>query len=97
MVKSFFITIVSLLFSTCLFGQGTPEELVKKAWPNAYADFGKDLKSSPLNFIFVLDISDKTFGDDIKNIVKDFLKPVKDGDYFNVILLGSTDKTSNLE
>ena len=56
MVKSFFITIVALLFSTCLFGQGTPEELVKKAWPNAYADFGKDLKSSPLNFIFVLDI-----------------------------------------
>jgi hypothetical protein len=96
MVKSFFITIVALLFSTCLFGQETPEELVKKAWPNAYADFGKDLKSSPLNFIFVLDISDKTFGDDIKNIVKDFLKPVKDGDYFNVILLGSTDKTSNL-
>ena len=96
MVKSFFITIVALMFSTCLFGQGTPEELVKKAWPNAYADFGKDLKSRPLNFIFVLDISDKTFGDDIKKIVKDFLKPVKEGDYFNVILLGSTDRTSNL-
>jgi len=96
MVKSFFITIVALLFSTFLFGQGTPEELVKKAWPNAYADFGKDLKSRPLNFIFVLDISDETFGDDIKKIVKDFLKPVKEGDYFNVILLGSTDRTSNL-
>lgn len=72
------------------------KELVKKDWPNIFDKFGKDIDKKPLNFIFVLDISDKTFGNDIKRVVKDFLKPVKAGDYFNVILLGSTDKTSNL-
>jgi hypothetical protein len=96
MLKSYFITVVSLMLSTCLFGQLTPEDLVKKDWPNTYGTFGKELRSKPLNFIFVLDISDKKFGNEIKDVVNNFLKPVKDGDYFNVILLGSTDKTINL-
>lgn len=77
--------------------QERPEELlVKKDWPNVYNDFKKEVKKMPLNFIFVLDISDKTFGNEIKSIVKDFLNPVKKGDYFNVILLGNTEKTTNL-
>ena len=56
MLKSYFITVVSLMLSTCLFGQLTPEDLVKKDWPNTYGTFGKELRSKPLNFIFVLDI-----------------------------------------
>jgi hypothetical protein len=95
-----FYKVFSLLIFLCpiiLFGQkNNPEELVKKDWPNTYTSFGSEVDKIPLNFIFVLDISDKTFGNQIKNVVKDFLKPVKNGDYFNVILLGNTDKTINL-
>jgi hypothetical protein len=90
------ITLFFTFIAEALFAQKTPEDLVKDDWPNIYANFGNEVEKIPLNFIFVLDISDKTFGNDIKAVVKDFLKPVKNGDYFNVILLGSTDKTTNL-
>jgi hypothetical protein len=90
-ILTFFLTFIS----AALFAQ-TPEELVKKDWPRSYSAYGKELKSKPLNFIFVLDISEKSFGSQIKEVVTNFLKPVKDGDYFNVILLGKTDKTVNL-
>lgn len=97
-IKRISLLLFSLLFiSLFLKSQERPEELlVKKDWPNVYNDYKKEVKKMPLNFIFVLDISDKTFGNEIKSIVKDFLNPVKKGDYFNVILLGNTDKTTNL-
>jgi hypothetical protein len=92
-----FLLFPLLFISLFLKSQDRPEELlVKKDWPNVYNDFKKEVKKMPLNFIFVLDISDKTFGNEIKSIVKDFLNPVKKGDYFNVILLGNTEKTTNL-
>jgi hypothetical protein len=91
------ILLVVLGFSLSNFFRAqSADELIKKEWPKTYSEFGNDADAIPLNFIFVLDISDKTFGNDIKRVVKDFLQPVKDGDYFNVILLGSSDKTANL-
>ena len=95
MVKSFFITIFALLFSTCLFGQ-TPEDMIKNDWPNTFASFGKNSKNVPSHFIFVIDISDKNFGKDIVNQIGIFADALPKNDKITVIQLGPTDETKEL-
>ena len=56
MVKSFFITIVTLMFSTCLLSQQTPEQMAKVDWPNTFNSFAENSKNVPSHFIFVIDI-----------------------------------------
>lgn len=95
MVKSFFITIVALLFSTCLFGQ-TPEDMIKNDWPNTFASFGNNSKNVPSHFIFVIDISDKNFGKDIVSQIGIFADALPKNDKITVIQLGPTDETKEL-
>jgi len=95
MVKSFFITIVALMFSTCLYGQ-TPEDMIKNDWPNTFASFGNNSKNVPSHFIFVIDISDKNFGKDIVSQIGIFADALPKNDKITVIQLGPTDETKEL-
>ena len=92
MVKSFFITIVALMFSTCLFGQ-TARDLVKNDWPNTVSAFGENAENEPSHYIFVVDISDKRFGEDIVKQIGIFAEALTKNDKISIIQLGPTDET----
>ena len=94
MVKSFFIIIVALIFSTCLFGQETAEELVKNDWPNTVSAFGEKAENEPSHYIFVVDISDKRFGEDIVKQIGIFAEALTKNDKISIIQLGPTDETT---
>lgn len=96
MVKSFFITIVALLFSTCLFGQ-TPSELVKQVYPKLYKKYSKQLSTTPSCHYFLIDASGsiKDAGLDIPiiNALKGYLNGLPDNDFLTIIIFGETLKT----
>ena len=93
MVKSFFITIVALLFSTCLFSQGTAKDAIKTDWPNTVSAFGDKAENEPSHYIFVIDISDKRFGEDIVKQIGIFAEALTKSDKISIIQLGPTHET----
>ena len=93
MVKSFFITIVALLFSTCLFGQETAKDAIKTDWPNTVSAFGDKAENEPSHYIFVIDISDKRFGEDIVKQIGIFAEALTKSDEISIIQLGPTHET----
>jgi hypothetical protein len=93
MVKSFFITIVALLFSTCLFGQETAKDAIKTDWPNTVSAFGDKAENEPSHYIFVIDISDKRFGEDIVKQIGIFAEALTKSDKISIIQLGPTHET----
>ena len=94
MVKSFFITIVALLFSTCLYGQ-SPEELVKKDFPKLYAKYGNSLKQQKARYVFAIDISNSMSDYEItvKTNIKNFISALPEGDFVTIIQKCGTDET----
>jgi hypothetical protein len=93
MVKSFFITIVALSFSTCLFGQETAKDAIKTDWPNTVSAFGDKAENEPSHYIFVIDISDKRFGEDIVKQIGIFAEALTKSDKISIIQLGPTHET----
>ena len=96
MVKSFFIIFVTLMFSTSLFSQKTAKELVKNDWPNTVSAFGDKAENEPSHYIFVVDISDKRFGEDIVKQIGIFAEALTKNDKISIIQLGPTDETTEL-
>jgi len=93
MLKGFFISVVAILFSTCLFSQQTAKELVKTDWPNTVSAFGEKAENEPSHYIFVVDISDKRFGEDIVKQIGIFAEALTKNDKISIIQLGPTDET----
>ena len=85
MVKSFFIIFVTLMFSTSLFSQKTAKELVKNDWPNTVSAFGDKAENEPSHYIFVVDISDKRFGEDIVKQIGIFAEALTKNDKISII------------
>ena len=96
MVKSFFITIVALMFSTCLFGQQTPEQMAKVDWPNTFNSFAENSKNVPSHFIFVIDVTEEIFGPEISSQIQSFVDALPSTDKITVIQLGPTNETMQI-
>lgn len=94
MVKSFFITIVALMFSTCLFGQ-TPEERVMKDYPKLYNDFKSEVGAQKAHYIIAIDISSsmKSMEASVKNNLKNFVSALPDGDKITLIQMADKAET----
>jgi hypothetical protein len=96
MVKKYRIKIIILLvlcFTVLTSKAQSPEELVKRDWPNLYNDYGKLADKEPANFIFVIDISEINFGPIIRDQIQSFIDALPNGDVVSVILLGPAEKT----
>ena len=96
MVKSFFIIIVALLFSTCLLSQQTPEEMAKVDWPNTFNSFAENSKNVPSHFIFVIDVTEEIFGPEISSQIQSFVDALPSTDKITVIQLGPTNETMQI-
>ena len=96
MVKSFFIIIVALMFSTCLFSQQTPEEMAKVDWPNTFNSFAENSKNVPSHFIFVIDVTEEIFGPEISSQIQSFVDALPSTDKITVIQLGPTNETMQI-
>ena len=94
MVKSFFIIIVALMFSTCLFGQ-TPEERVMKDYPKLYNDFKSEVGAQKAHYIIAIDISSsmKSMEASVKNNLKNFISALPDGDKITLIQMADKAET----
>ena len=96
MVKSFFITILALMFSTCLFGQ-SPTVLVKRVYPKLYEKYSKELSTTPSCHYFLIDasgsIKDARLDIPIINALKGYLNGLPDNDFLTIIIFGETLKT----
>ena len=94
MVKSFFIIIVALMFSTCLFGQ-TPEERVMKDYPKLYNDFKAEVGGQKAHYIIAIDISSsmKSMEVSVKNNLKNFISALPDGDKITLIQMADKAET----
>ena len=96
MVKSFFITIVTLMFSTCLLSQQTPEQMAKVDWPNTFNSFAENSKNVPSHFIFVIDVTEEIFGPEISSQIQSFVDALPSTDKITVIQLGPTNETMQI-
>ena len=101
MVKSFFITIVALLFSTCLFGQEkTPKDLVKSVYPRLYTKYTEKLDSLPSCHYFLIDASTSIraahLDGPIINALTAYLNGLPDNDFITIIIFGETQKTKSI-
>jgi hypothetical protein len=94
MVKSFFIIIVALMFSTCLFGQ-SPEERVMKDYPKLYNDFKSEVGAQKAHYIIAIDISSsmKSMENSVKNNLKNFISALPDGDKITLIQMADKAET----
>lgn len=97
MHKAFLLTLVLLLtiISGRILGK-TPEELIRDEWPNTVNAFGKNSKNVPSHYIFVVDISDKRFGEDIVKQIGIFAEALPKNDKISIIQLGPSDETKVL-
>ena len=97
MVKSFFIIIVALMFSTCLFGQ-TPEDMVKKDYPKLYNDFKHEVGSQKARYVFAIDISNSMFPYEaaVKANLQNFVNALPDGDFVTIIQMASMQETRSI-
>lgn len=98
-----FIKRISFLLLPLLFvgffvkSQERPEDLlVKKDWPNTVSAFGQKAEDEPSHYIFVVDISDKRFGEDIVKQIEIFAEALTKNDKISIIQLGPTDETKEL-
>ena len=71
----------------------TAKDLVKSDWPNTVRAFGEKAENEPSHYIFVVDISDKRFGEDIVKQIEIFAEALTKSDKISIILLGPTDET----
>ncbi|MBM3454965.1 MAG: hypothetical protein FJX80_07435 [Bacteroidetes bacterium] len=97
MHKAFLLTLVLLLtiISGGILGK-TPEELIRNEWPNTVNAFGKNSKNVPSHYIFVVDISDERFGEDIVKQIEIFTEALPKNDKITIIQLGPSDETKVL-
>ena len=97
-IKRISLLLFSLLFiSLFLKSQDRPEELlVKNDWPNTVNAFGQKAEEEPSHYIFVVDISDERFGEDIVKQIGIFAEALTKNDKISIIQLGPTNETKEL-
>jgi hypothetical protein len=83
---------VLFLFALSSFAQ-TPEEMVKNDWPNTVETFGKNSKTVPSHYIFVIDVTEQIFGPEISKQIRSFVDALPENDNITIIQLGPTDET----
>ncbi len=97
-IKRFSFLLLPLLFiGFFVKSQERPEKLlVKNDWPNTVNAFGQKAEDEPSHYIFVVDISDKRFGEDIVKQIGIFAEALTKNDKISIIQLGPTDETKEL-
>jgi hypothetical protein len=89
-------SVVFVLVLCQIFGQKTPEELVKNDWPNTVNAFGKNSKNVPSHYIFVVDVTEEIFGPEISAQIQSFVEALPSNDKVTVIQLGPSNETMQI-
>ena len=95
LIKQLF-SVVFVLFLSQVFGQKTPEELVRNDWPNTVNAFGKNSKNVPSHYIFVVDVTEEIFGPEISAQIQSFVEALPSNDKVTVIQLGPSNETMQI-
>jgi hypothetical protein len=95
LMKQLFSVVFVLVLSQ-VFGQKTPEELVRNDWPNTVNAFGKNSKNVPSHYIFVVDVTEEIFGPEISAQIQSFVEALPSNDKVTVIQLGPSNETMQI-
>jgi hypothetical protein len=89
------IVVVLLLCNTFSNAQQTPEDIIKKDYPNLYELYADSIGKQSAHYIFVIDVSSfmRTNLQVLKPMIIDFVNALPNGDQVTLIRKSSTERT----